>query len=133
MQHHIVSPVARLVDAGIPTTTATRELGPVNAANLREAHRILESGTSIGKITLAGFRHAGVTSRGSAARYLARERSALSAACRPHMPCTPAPGGVAAEHRYTPGTPVKYGSRAARGRTTVCSTVAAPVAMSPPT
>ena len=26
------------------------------------------------------------------------------------MPCAPAPGGVDAEHRYVPGTPVKYGS-----------------------
>ncbi len=43
------------MDAGILTTTATRDLGPVNAAGLREAHRILESGTAIGKITLTGF------------------------------------------------------------------------------
>ena len=32
--------------------------------------------------------------------------SAVAAAFAPPMPCTPAPGGVAAEHRYTPGTPV---------------------------
>ncbi|MCO5995617.1 zinc-binding alcohol dehydrogenase family protein [Actinoallomurus rhizosphaericola] len=55
VQHHILTQVARLVDAGILRTTATRDLGPVNAANLREAHRILESGTAIGKITLTGF------------------------------------------------------------------------------
>lgn len=54
-QHHILTQVARLVDAGILTTTATKDLGPINAANLREAHRILESGTAIGKITLTGF------------------------------------------------------------------------------
>jgi len=35
----------------------------------------------------------------------ARWRSALAAAFAPHMPCAPAPGGVAAEHRYIPGTP----------------------------
>jgi zinc-binding alcohol dehydrogenase family protein len=55
MQHHILTQVARLVDRGILTTTATRDLGPVNAANLREAHRIQESGTAIGKTTLTGF------------------------------------------------------------------------------
>ncbi|MEU9350786.1 zinc-binding alcohol dehydrogenase family protein [Streptomyces griseoloalbus] len=54
-QHHILTQVARLVDAGILTTTATTDLGLVNAAHLREAHRILESGTAIGKITLTGF------------------------------------------------------------------------------
>lgn len=54
-QHLILDRVARLVDAGVVTTTATRDLGPVNAANLREAHRILESGRAIGKITLTGF------------------------------------------------------------------------------
>ncbi|MEV5744750.1 zinc-binding alcohol dehydrogenase family protein [Microbispora rosea] len=54
-QHRILDRVARLVDAGVLTTTAGRDLGPVNAANLREAHRILESGTAIGKLTLTGF------------------------------------------------------------------------------
>ncbi|KMS84796.1 NADPH:quinone reductase [Streptomyces regensis] len=54
-QQHILSQVARLVDAGIITTTAVKDLGRINAANLREAHRILESGTAIGKITLTGF------------------------------------------------------------------------------
>ncbi|MEV4457324.1 zinc-binding alcohol dehydrogenase family protein [Microbispora sp. NPDC049633] len=54
-QHRILDRVARLVDAGVVTTTANLDLGPVNAANLREAHRILESGTAIGKITLTGF------------------------------------------------------------------------------
>ncbi|WP_245883507.1 zinc-binding alcohol dehydrogenase family protein [Streptomyces hyaluromycini] len=55
MQHHILTQVARLVDAGILTTTATRDLGPVNAANLREAHRVQESGAAVGKTTLTGF------------------------------------------------------------------------------
>jgi NADPH:quinone reductase-like Zn-dependent oxidoreductase len=55
MQNHILAQVARLVDAGILTTTATQDLGPINAANLREAHRIMESGTAIGKTTLTGF------------------------------------------------------------------------------
>ncbi|MFJ4989370.1 zinc-binding alcohol dehydrogenase family protein [Streptomyces sp. NPDC088732] len=54
-QHHILTQVARLVDAGILRTTANRDLGPVNAANLREAHRVLESGSTVGKVTLTGF------------------------------------------------------------------------------
>lgn len=54
-QHRILAELARLVDAGLITTTATRDLGPINAANLREAHRLLESGTAIGKTTLTGW------------------------------------------------------------------------------
>jgi hypothetical protein len=33
----------------------TQTFSPINAANLREAHRIAESGTAIGKTTLVGF------------------------------------------------------------------------------
>ncbi|MGW5651956.1 zinc-binding alcohol dehydrogenase family protein [Streptomyces humi] len=55
MQHHILTQVARLVDAGVLTTTATRDLGRIDAANLREAHRLQESGSAIGKTTLTGF------------------------------------------------------------------------------
>ncbi|MFC9080362.1 zinc-binding alcohol dehydrogenase family protein [Streptomyces sp. NPDC057062] len=55
MQHHILTQVARLADVGILSTTATRDLGPINAASLREAHRLQESGTTIGKTTLTGF------------------------------------------------------------------------------
>jgi zinc-binding alcohol dehydrogenase family protein len=55
VQHHILNQVARMVDAGILITTATDDLGTINAEHLREAHRVLESGTAIGKITLTGF------------------------------------------------------------------------------
>ncbi|WP_084700797.1 zinc-binding alcohol dehydrogenase family protein [Streptacidiphilus anmyonensis] len=54
-QHRILTEVARLVDAGVLASTATSDLGPVNAANLREAHRIMEAGTAVGKLTLTGF------------------------------------------------------------------------------
>ncbi|XUL94397.1 zinc-binding alcohol dehydrogenase family protein [Streptomyces galilaeus] len=54
-QHHILGEIARLVDAGSLSTTATRDLGTIDAAHLREAHRILESGSAIGKVTLTGF------------------------------------------------------------------------------
>jgi NADPH:quinone reductase-like Zn-dependent oxidoreductase len=54
-QHHILDRIAQLVDEGALRTTATQDLGTINAANLREAHRILESGSTIGKVTLSGF------------------------------------------------------------------------------
>jgi exosome complex RNA-binding protein Csl4 len=54
-QGRILAQVARLVDAGVLVSTATRDLGPINAANLRTAHGIMESGTAIGKVTLTGF------------------------------------------------------------------------------
>jgi zinc-binding alcohol dehydrogenase family protein len=54
-QRKILTRVARLVDAGVLVSTATRDLGPINASNLREAHKVMESGTAIGKITLTGF------------------------------------------------------------------------------
>jgi zinc-binding alcohol dehydrogenase family protein len=54
-QHHILTRIAQLIDEGTITSTATRDLGPINAANLREAHRIQASGTTIGKLTLTGF------------------------------------------------------------------------------
>jgi NADPH2:quinone reductase len=54
-QHRILSRVASLVDAGELRTTLTEVLGPINAANLREAHRRLESGRTIGKLALSGW------------------------------------------------------------------------------
>jgi zinc-binding alcohol dehydrogenase family protein len=54
-QGRLLSEVADLVDAGVLQTTVTRTLSPINAANLREAHRIAETGAAIGKTTLAGF------------------------------------------------------------------------------
>jgi len=54
-QHRLLNRVASLVDAGELRSTHTETLGPINAANLREAHRRLESGTTIGKLVLAGW------------------------------------------------------------------------------
>jgi NADPH2:quinone reductase len=54
-QHEILDRVATLVDAGKLRTTWTQTLGTINAANLREAHRRLESGSTIGKLVLAGW------------------------------------------------------------------------------
>lgn len=54
-QHEILAEVAALVDAGRIRTTLTEVLGPMSAATLREGHRRLESGTTIGKLALTGF------------------------------------------------------------------------------
>ncbi|WP_090769044.1 zinc-binding alcohol dehydrogenase family protein [Nonomuraea maritima] len=54
-QHDLLEHVARLVDAGAVRTTLTTELGPIDAATLREAHRRIESGGTIGKIVISGF------------------------------------------------------------------------------
>jgi len=54
-QGAILDRVADLIDAGELRTTLTETLSPIDAANLREAHRRLESGTTIGKLALAGW------------------------------------------------------------------------------
>ena len=43
------------MDAGRIQTTMQANLGTINAANLRRAHALVESGKTMGKIVLAGF------------------------------------------------------------------------------
>jgi len=54
-QHQILSRVAELVDQGRIKTTMRQHYGNINAENLRRAHQLLETNTSIGKIVLEGF------------------------------------------------------------------------------
>lgn len=54
-QHALLNEVAALVDQGRLRSTVQQRLGAINAANLRQAHRLIEGGSSIGKIVLAGF------------------------------------------------------------------------------
>lgn len=54
-QHKALDDVASLVDEGVLVTTLGKELSPINAANLRRAHELLESGRSIGKVVLHGW------------------------------------------------------------------------------
>lgn len=54
-QGRLLNDIARLVDAGRIRTTLKKVLGPIDAAHLKEAHALLESGQSIGKIVLEGF------------------------------------------------------------------------------
>ncbi|WP_421910789.1 zinc-binding alcohol dehydrogenase family protein [Marinobacter sp.] len=55
VQHDLLETVASLVDQGHIRTTAGKNLGIINADNLRVAHSELESGTAVGKIVLEGF------------------------------------------------------------------------------
>lgn len=54
-QHHLLNKVSNLIDQGHIRTTMGKNLGAINAKNLRTAHEELESGKSIGKIVLQGF------------------------------------------------------------------------------
>jgi NADPH2:quinone reductase len=54
-QHALLDKVARLVDAGKIRTTVAEHFGPINAANLKRAHALLETGKARGKIVLEGF------------------------------------------------------------------------------
>lgn len=54
-QGRILARVAALVDAGRLRTTLTDTLSPISADTLREAHRRLESGRTIGKLAVSGW------------------------------------------------------------------------------
>lgn len=54
-QHEILDRVSALIDKGVLRTTMADNFGLVNAANLRRAHALIESGRSRGKIVLEGF------------------------------------------------------------------------------
>lgn len=54
-QGSILNRVAGLVDEGKIQTTLTETLGTINAANLKKAHTLIESGRARGKVVLEGF------------------------------------------------------------------------------
>jgi len=54
-QHHLLNDVADLIDKGVLRTTLGQSFGSINAANLKRAHALLESGQSRGKIVLEGW------------------------------------------------------------------------------
>ena len=54
-QGELLDTVSRLVDEGAIRTTLSQTLGAIDAANLRRAHALIESGRAMGKIVLAGF------------------------------------------------------------------------------
>ncbi len=54
-QHRLLNRVSQLIDDGVLKTTVGEHFGRINAANLRRAHALLESGKARGKIVLEGF------------------------------------------------------------------------------
>jgi NADPH2:quinone reductase len=54
-QHRILNRVSELVDAGKIRTTLSQTVGAINAANMKKAHALVESGRMKGKVVLAGF------------------------------------------------------------------------------
>ncbi|MFD1956464.1 zinc-binding alcohol dehydrogenase family protein [Paenibacillus thailandensis] len=51
-QHHLLNELSRLVDQGVIRTTIKEKLAPIDAATLRKAHAMLESGRTIGKVVV---------------------------------------------------------------------------------
>jgi len=54
-QHKLLHEIAGLVDAGTVQPTATEVLSPISAETLREAHRRVETGRTVGKVVLEGW------------------------------------------------------------------------------
>jgi NADPH:quinone reductase len=54
-QHDLLDRVADMIDEGTIRTTLTQELGPINAATLREAHGLVEQGRMVGKVVVSGW------------------------------------------------------------------------------
>ncbi|CAD5107288.1 zinc-binding alcohol dehydrogenase family protein [Zestomonas carbonaria] len=54
-QHKLLQRVGQLIDQGVLKTTLGEHFGRIDAANLRRAHALLESGKAKGKIVLEGF------------------------------------------------------------------------------
>ncbi|RYV02339.1 zinc-binding alcohol dehydrogenase family protein [Shewanella sp. OPT22] len=54
-QHKLLNHVSELIDQGRIINTVGKHFGKINAANLKSAHELLESGKSIGKIVLEEF------------------------------------------------------------------------------
>lgn len=54
-QHDILTKAAQLFEGGFLKSTLNQTLAPINATTIKEAHRILESGKSIGKLVVKGF------------------------------------------------------------------------------
>ncbi len=54
-QHKILNCISELVEQGGVQSTLAENFGTINAANLRRAHALIESGHAPGKIVLEGF------------------------------------------------------------------------------
>jgi NADPH2:quinone reductase len=54
-QHKLLEAVSAMVDKGDIVTTLADEITPINAANLKKAHALIESGKAVGKVVLSGW------------------------------------------------------------------------------
>ena len=54
-QGKLLAEVSRLAEAGKLRTTLTERLSPINAENLKRAHRMVESASMRGKVVLEGW------------------------------------------------------------------------------
>jgi len=54
-QQRLLNNVAELIDKGVIVTTANTLLHPINAENLRKAHKMIEQGNAIGKLVLSDW------------------------------------------------------------------------------
>lgn len=54
-QYNILNETSKMIDKRLLKTTVGEHFGKINAANLRKAHALLESGKAKGKIVLEGF------------------------------------------------------------------------------
>jgi NADPH2:quinone reductase len=54
-QHQLLDRIADWIDAGELRSTLKERLSPIDAASVRKAHALLESGRTIGKVALEGW------------------------------------------------------------------------------
>jgi zinc-binding alcohol dehydrogenase family protein len=54
-QHMILERIGKLIDDGVLRSTVGEHFGRIDAANLRQAHSLIESGKARGKVVLEGF------------------------------------------------------------------------------
>jgi zinc-binding alcohol dehydrogenase family protein len=54
-QHNLLNEVSGLVDDGLIRTTLAETMGKIDAATLKRAHALIESGKARGKVVLSGF------------------------------------------------------------------------------
>jgi len=66
-QGKLLNEVSRLADSGVLRTTMTERHSPIDAANLKLAHALIESGKARGKIVLEGFRPDHASNKGASA------------------------------------------------------------------
>lgn len=55
-QHEILNRIAQLLDEGKLQSTLSQHLTPLNASNLRKAHKMVEDGHMVGKVVVSNWR-----------------------------------------------------------------------------